>query len=54
MASRKEYDWVGESLANPDFTNTDFKAAGINIENTSIGPESVYINNPQIRALPEF
>jgi hypothetical protein len=54
MASRKEFDWVGENLANPTFTNTDFKDVGINISNTSIGPESVYINNPQIRALPEF
>ena len=54
MASRKEFDWVGENLANPTFTNTDFKDVGINISNTSIGPESVYVNNPQIRALPEF
>lgn len=54
MATRREFDWVGEKLSNPDFTNTDFKNAGVNIENTSIGPESVYVNNPQIRALPEF
>lgn len=54
MASRKEFDWVGENLANPDFTNTDFKETGINIDNTSIGPENIYTSNPQIRALPEF
>jgi len=46
MASRKEFDWVGENLANPDFTNTDFKETGINIDNTSIGPENIYTSNP--------
>ena len=51
---RKEHDWIGENLSNPTFTNTDFKEVGINIENTSIGPESAYVSNAQIRALPEF
>lgn len=55
MASiRKEHDWIGENLTNPTFTNTDFKEVGININNTSIGPESAYVSNSQIRALPEF
>ena len=54
MAIRKENDWVGVNLANPDFTNTDFKDVGINTNNTSIGPESAYISNPQIRQMQEF
>lgn len=54
MAIRREHDWVGVNLANPDFTNTDFKDAGVNIQNTSIGPESVYLNSPQIRQNPQF
>ena len=54
MAIRKENDWVGVNLSNPDFTNTDFKDVGINIDNTSIGPESAYISNPQIRQMEEF
>jgi len=46
MAIRKEFDWVGMSLSNPDFTNTDFKDNGVNINNTSIASEEVYANNP--------
>ena len=41
MGIRKQYDWVGENLSNPGFTNTDFKDNGINIQNTSIAPEEV-------------
>jgi len=45
VSIRKEHDWIGENLSNPTFTNTDFKEVGININNTSIGPESAYISN---------
>lgn len=54
MGIRKQYDWVGENLSNPGFTNTDFKDNGINIQNTSIAPEEVYLNNPQIRQDQQF
>ena len=50
----KEHDWVGESLSNPTFTNSDFKSVGINASNTSIGPESVYLQLDEIRNSPEF
>ena len=50
----KEHDWVGESLSNPTFTNSDFKSVGITAQNTSIGPESVYTKIDTIRNNPEF
>lgn len=50
----KEHDWVGENLANPNFTNSDFKAVGVTAQNTSIGPESVYLKADAIRTNPEF
>jgi len=54
MGLMKEHDWVGESLSNPTFTNSDFKSVGINASNTSIGPESVYLQLDEIRNSPEF
>jgi hypothetical protein len=54
MGMMKEHDWVGESLSNPTFTNSDFKSVGITAQNTSIGPESVYTKVDTIRNNPEF
>jgi len=43
MAVVKEHDWVLETIYNPTYTNTDFKVAGINSNNTSIQPLDVYL-----------
>lgn len=54
MGKAKEHDWFVETLGNPNFTNTDFKNAGININNTSIASEEIYASSPQIQQLPQF
>ena len=52
--NKKEHDWFAETLANPSFSNTDFKTVGINASNTSLGPIDVYLNSPEIQKQEEF
>lgn len=47
--TKKEHDWFAESLANPSFTNTDFKSVGINAANTSLAPIDVYLKSPDVQ-----
>lgn len=51
---RKEHDWFAENLANPSFSNTDFKSVGINASNTSLGPIDVYLNSPEVQSQEVF
>jgi len=46
---RKEHDWFAENLANPSFSNTDFKSVGIDASNTSLAPVEVYLNSPDVQ-----
>lgn len=48
----KENDWLLNSLYNPAFTNSDFKAVGINANNTSLLDKETYKNSETIRNNP--
>lgn len=47
---RKQNDWFLEVMSNPDFSNTEFKAVGLDATNSSLEDKEVYENNPRIRA----
>ena len=51
---RKEHDWFAENLANPSFSNSDFKSVGINASNTSLGPIDVYLQSPEVQRQEVF
>lgn len=51
---KKEHDWFAETLANPSFSNTDFKTVGINASNTSLASIDVYLNSPEVQRQKEF
>lgn len=46
---KKEHDWFLETMINSDFTNSEFKAVGIDASNTSLQDIDFYKNNPKIR-----
>lgn len=48
----KENDWLLNSLYNPSFTNSDFKAVGIDANNTSLLDKETYKNSDTIRNNP--
>lgn len=47
---RKQNDWFLEVMSNPTFSNTEFKAVGLDATNSSLEDKEVYENNPKIRA----
>lgn len=54
MDNKKPNDWMLNVLQNPSFTLSDFKAVGIDGNNTSIEDREVYANNKIIQSNPQF
>lgn len=46
---QRDNDMFLEVMLNPGFTNTEFKSAGVNANNTSLASADVYKNNTKIR-----
>lgn len=54
MDNKKPNDWVLNVLQNPDFSLSDFKAVGVDGNNTSIEDRDVYASNKIIQSNPQF
>ena len=54
MDNKKPNDWMLNVLQNPSFSLSDFKAVGIDGNNTSIEDREVYANNKIIQSNPQF
>lgn len=54
MDNKKPNDWMLNVLQNPSFSLSDFKAVGIDGNNTSIEDRDVYANNKIIQSNPQF
>lgn len=54
MDNKKPNDWVLNVLQNPNFSLSDFKAVGVDGNNTSIENRDVYANNKIIQSNPQF
>lgn len=54
MDNKKPNDWMLNVLQNPSFSLSDFKAVGVDGNNTSIEDRDVYANNKIIQSSPQF
>jgi hypothetical protein len=50
----KANDWILSTMANPDFTASDFINVGIDSNNTSMYDRDKYLNSSLIQNSPQF
>jgi len=51
MDNTKQYDWFASIVSAPNLAVGDFKAAGLNESNTSMGSPDDYRNTPLIQKM---
>lgn len=54
MIEQKQNDWIVNILGNQQLSTADFKAVGLNADNTSLQSEEVYRRSPKITENPLF
>ncbi len=54
MIEQKQNDWIVNILGNQQLSTADFKAVGLNADNTSLQEEEVYRRSPKITENPLF